>query len=73
MSALSTILSIIPPFWRDNNRADAACHQADKINMPNDFTESVLEGAALSWFGELGYSFLAGQEIAPGEAAVERS
>ncbi|MGH7989228.1 MAG: type I restriction endonuclease, partial [Limisphaerales bacterium] len=37
------------------------------------FTESVVEDATLSWFGELGYSLLHGQEIAPGEAAAERT
>ncbi len=36
------------------------------------FTESVVEEAALSWFGELGYSILAGPEIAPGELLAER-
>lgn len=36
------------------------------------FTESVVEDAALSWFGELGYSVLAGPEIAPGELLAER-
>jgi len=41
--------------------------------MPNPFTESVVEDAALSWFGELGYSLLNGQQIAPGEAAAERT
>jgi type I restriction enzyme, R subunit len=37
------------------------------------FTESVVEEAALSWFGELGYLPLAGPEIAPGEPAAERA
>ncbi len=36
------------------------------------FTESVVEDAALSWFGELGYSIFAGPEIAPGELLAER-
>jgi type I restriction enzyme R subunit len=36
------------------------------------FTESVVEEAALSWFGELGYSILAGPQIAPGELLAER-
>jgi type I restriction enzyme R subunit len=35
-------------------------------------TESVVEDAALSWFGELGYSILSGPEIAPGELLAER-
>ena len=35
--------------------------------MTNSFTESVVEDAALEWFGELGYSILHGPEIAPGE------
>ena len=37
------------------------------------FTESIVEDAALDWFGELGYSLLHGQDIAPGEAAAERT
>ncbi|MDQ3668169.1 MAG: type I restriction endonuclease, partial [Acidobacteriota bacterium] len=36
------------------------------------FTESTVEEAALSWFGELGYSILAGPELAPGELLAER-
>ena len=42
--------------------------------MPdNTFTESVVEDAARSWLGELGYSILAGPAIAPGERLAERS
>jgi type I restriction enzyme R subunit len=37
------------------------------------FTESIVEDAALSWFGELDYALLHGQVIAPGEAAAERT
>ena len=37
------------------------------------FTESIVEDATLSWFGELDYSLLHGQVIAPGEAAAERT
>src|SRR6266498_2296504 len=40
--------------------------------MSIPFTESTVEEAALSWFGELGYSTLAGPEIAPGELLAER-
>ena len=40
--------------------------------MSNQFTESVVEDAALEWFGELGYSILHGPEMAPGEPASER-
>ena len=36
------------------------------------FTESVVEDAALSWFGELGYSVISGPTIAPDEPAAER-
>ena len=36
------------------------------------FSESTVEDAALEWFGELGYSVLAGPEIAPGELLAER-
>ena len=35
--------------------------------------ESHVEEAAIKWFEELGYSFLHGPEIAPGEAAWERA
>jgi len=37
------------------------------------FSESTVEDAALSWFGELGFSVLAGPEIAPGELLAERN
>ena len=40
--------------------------------MSNQFTESVVEEAALEWFGELGYRVIHGPEIAPGEPAAER-
>ena len=35
--------------------------------------ESTVEDAALNWFGELGYTLLHGQDIAPGEMAAERT
>jgi type I restriction enzyme R subunit len=41
--------------------------------MSAKFTESIVEEAALSWFGELGYSVVHGPEIAEGEPAAERS
>lgn len=34
--------------------------------------ESIIEDAALTWFGELGYAIGHGPHIAPGEAAAER-
>jgi len=34
--------------------------------------ESHVEGAALDWFGELGYAVGHGPQIAPGEPAAER-
>jgi type I restriction enzyme R subunit len=40
--------------------------------VPN-FTESIVEDAALAWFGELGFAVLHGPEIAPGELAAERT
>ena len=40
--------------------------------MPN-FTESIVEDAALAWFDELGFAVLHGPEIAPGELAAERT
>lgn len=40
--------------------------------MVSAFTESIVEKAALEWFRELGYSILAGPEIAPGELLAER-
>ncbi|MDE3068459.1 MAG: hypothetical protein KGJ60_13060 [Verrucomicrobiota bacterium] len=36
-------------------------------------TESVVEQAALDWFGGLGYEVLSGLAIAPGEPAAERA
>ncbi len=35
--------------------------------------ESMVEDAALSWFGELGYTVGHGPETAPGEPAAERA
>lgn len=40
--------------------------------MP-DFTESVVEQAALAWFDGLGYTLLHGPRIAPGELEAERT
>jgi hypothetical protein len=34
--------------------------------------ESIVEDAALEWFGELGYAVGHGPQLAPGEPAVER-
>jgi type I restriction enzyme R subunit len=34
--------------------------------------ESIVEDAALTWFGELGYAFANGPKIAPGELVAER-
>src|SRR6266436_5600960 len=42
-------------------------------DMSTDFTESIVEEAALSWFEELGYTVLQGIDIAPGEPNAERS
>jgi type I restriction enzyme, R subunit len=39
--------------------------------MPN-FTESVVEQAALTWLESMGYMILSGPEIAPGEMMAER-
>ena len=36
------------------------------------FTEDDVELAALEWLGEVGYGYLGGPEIAPGESAAER-
>src|SRR5215204_1618503 len=55
------------------------CSPANRTRCPlkgdilAKFTESVVEDAALSWFGELQYSVFPGPEIAPGELARERS
>jgi hypothetical protein len=34
--------------------------------------ESIVEDAALEWFGELGYAFGHGPHLSPGEPAAER-
>ena len=36
-------------------------------------TESIVEEAALEWFGELGYAVAHGPQLAPGEPAAERA
>lgn len=38
----------------------------------NAFNESIVEDAALSWFGELGYAIGHGPHLAPGEPSAER-
>lgn len=38
----------------------------DRFRMSH-FSESIVEEAAIEWFGELGYSYLPGPEIAPDE------
>lgn len=38
----------------------------------NGLNESIVEDAALGWFGELGYEIGHGPHIAPGEPAAER-
>lgn len=35
-------------------------------------SESIVEDAALAWFGELGYAIGLGSQMAPGEPAAER-
>ena len=35
-------------------------------------TESIVEDAALTWFGEMGYAVGDGPQMAPGEPAAER-
>jgi type I restriction enzyme R subunit len=37
-----------------------------------NLNESIVEEAALEWFGELGYSVGHGPQLAPGEPAAER-
>lgn len=37
-----------------------------------NLTESIVEDAALQWFGELGYTLAHGPDLAPGEPAAER-
>jgi type I restriction enzyme R subunit len=37
------------------------------------FTESDVEEAALEWLQEIGYSYVGGLDIAPGEPAAERA
>jgi len=38
----------------------------------NSLNESIVEEAALEWFGELGYAVGHGPHLAPGEPAAER-
>ena len=40
--------------------------------MNSQFTESVVEQAALAWLEGMGYTILSGPEIAPGESKAER-
>jgi hypothetical protein len=43
-----------------------------EAKSPMTLTESIVEDAALTCFGELGYAVGHGPQMAPGEAAVER-
>ena len=38
--------------------------------MTTEMNESHVEAAAIEWFQELGYAFVQGPEIAPGEPAA---
>lgn len=40
--------------------------------MTTKLIEDTIEEAALEWLGEVGYSYLPGPEIAPGESMAER-
>ena len=40
--------------------------------MSSPLNESIVEDAALEWFGELGYAVGHGPHLAPGEPAAER-
>ena len=40
--------------------------------MSEGIDESIVEDAALEWFGELGYAVGHGPHLAPGEPAAER-
>ena len=40
--------------------------------MSEGIDESIVEDAALEWFGELGYAVGHGPQLAPGEPAAER-
>lgn len=40
--------------------------------MPTALNESIVEDAALGWFGEMGYAIVHGPQLAPGEPAAER-
>ncbi len=37
-----------------------------------NLNESIVENAALQWFGELGYTLAHGPDLAPGEPTAER-
>ena len=37
--------------------------------MSSSYTETIVEEAALNWFGEMGYSMEPGPKLAPGESA----
>src|SRR5205807_1320795 len=52
---------------------DECCHTHGDASSMSNFTESVIEEAALEWLEGLGYSVLHGPEIAAGEPAAERS
>ena len=67
----------IPPKWRDTVEPRHHLQKVRKLELPDtkwpmSLNESIVEDAALEWFGELGYAIGHGPEIAPGEPAAER-
>ena len=63
----------LPNTAHSTSHTDISGIQLGGIDMARDFTESIVEEAALSWFDELGYTVLTGAIIAPGEPQSERS
>ncbi len=64
-----TFIRTFCPVWTSSG----VCVPIPALRKKMNFTESIVEDAALSWFGELDYVLLSGQTIAPGEADAERT
>ena len=50
---------------------DLSSHLNSRLNSMS-LNESIVEEAALTWFGELGYVVRYGPQVAPGEPGAER-
>ena len=59
---------MVSRFGNPTQQGERAATSAETMNL----NESIVENAALQWFGELAHTFAHGPDLAPGEPAAER-